>query len=94
MVGVHRNADLLEIVDAMSSSAASRAACTAGSRIATKIPIMAITTSSSTRVKPLERLDAKQGKARCIDSTSPRQTMRPSGNVHAYLYYVNNKARV
>jgi hypothetical protein len=32
--------------------AASRAAWTAGNKSATKIPMMAITTSSSTRVKP------------------------------------------
>jgi hypothetical protein len=30
----------------------SRAACTAGSKSATRIPMMAITTSSSTSVKP------------------------------------------
>src|SRR5688572_20023121 len=37
--------------------AASRAACTAGNKRATSTPMMAITTNSSTRVKPERRLD-------------------------------------
>ncbi len=44
---------LLQIVLARVSRAASRAACTAGSNSATSTPMMAITTNSSTKVKPL-----------------------------------------
>jgi hypothetical protein len=36
--------------------AASRAACTAGNNNPTKMPMIAMTTNSSTNVKPLERL--------------------------------------
>src|ERR1043165_8362825 len=52
--------------------AASRAACTAGNNRATSTPIMAITTSNSTRVNPrLRRESVGKGKG-CIDRYEPR----------------------
>ena len=43
---------LLEVVAARARRAASRAACTAGSSSAIKMPMIVMTTKSSTRVKP------------------------------------------
>ena len=51
-VVVERHADLPDVVDALRALAASRAALIAGSNKATKIAMMAITTSNSTSVKP------------------------------------------
>ena len=44
--------DLLQVVVALARRAASRAACTAGSNIDIKMPMIVITTNSSTSVKP------------------------------------------
>ena len=54
---------LLDVVLATSRRAASRAACTAGRSSATNTPMMAITTSSSTRVKPRLALPNRSPKA-------------------------------
>ena len=43
---------LLEIIAALHPCAASRAACTAGSNSAIRIPMIVMTTKSSTSVKP------------------------------------------
>ena len=45
--------NLLQMVGALRRRAASRAACTAGSNKAIKIPMIVMTTRSSTSVKPL-----------------------------------------
>src|SRR5262249_8105378 len=54
--------------------AASRAACTAGNRIATNVPMMAITTSSSTSVKPARQrtqdIEPREAMKRC-DNNKP-----------------------
>ncbi len=52
VVVVHRQADLLEVVDALRRRAASRAAWTAGRSSAINTAMMAMTTRSSIRVKP------------------------------------------
>ena len=50
---VRGNADLLEVVHAFDEPGGfARAACTAGKSKPIKMPMMEITTSSSTRVKP------------------------------------------
>ncbi len=55
VVAMHRQADLLEIVDALCARAASRADCTAGSNTAIKTAMIATTTSNSINVKPRGR---------------------------------------
>ena len=50
VIALQRNAQLLEVVLHELRRDASRAACTAGSNSATRMPMMAITTSSSTSV--------------------------------------------
>ena len=52
VVAVKRQGDLLEVVAALHSPRGSLAACTAGNSIATRMPMIAMTTSSSTRVNP------------------------------------------
>ena len=47
-----RQAQLLEIVRALGAAGRFGAACTAGSKRPIKMPMMAITTSSSTKVNP------------------------------------------
>ena len=48
-----RQADLLEVVDALGARAASRADCTAGKSSAIRTAMIAITTSNSISVKPV-----------------------------------------
>ena len=52
MIQVQRQIRLLEIILALHSWAASRAACTAGSNSAIRMPMIVMTTRSSTRVSP------------------------------------------
>ena len=52
VVVVQPQGDLLEVVAALRAPRASRAACTAGNNNAIRMPMMAMTTNNSTRVKP------------------------------------------
>ncbi len=51
-----RDANLMQVVRARSTSRTLRADCTAGSISATRMPTMAITTNNSTSVKPPVRI--------------------------------------
>ncbi len=51
LVHLDRQAPLLQVIDALAARAASRAACTAGKSSATRMPMIAMTTSNSTNVK-------------------------------------------
>ena len=50
-------ADLLELIGTLDASGRLRAACTAGSRSEMRIPMIVMTTKSSTNVNAFARLD-------------------------------------
>ena len=73
LVKMHRDTDLLQVVVQEAPGAASRAACTAGKSRAISIPMIAITTSSSTSVK------ADRVSARRVFRRIPNPRVLPAG---------------